>query len=146
MVEGSTRAGRKDERDHTIEIIEYVASGNPKRFEANPGKHSVASCIALGVVAHLMSFPVDLNRETPFETSKVSNITAAGELTPETQTIGTSAQLLPKNDFRQRHRSAQLPCAANVDVRCTNGAMLRPPRFDPSTMLRMVPLPVPGRI
>ena len=62
------------------------------------------------------------------------------KLTPELQACGSLSKNLPQQHFRQAHLSPQLTCALYLFDRCLEDA------WAPSTMLRMVPLPVSGRI
>jgi hypothetical protein len=143
---GPTPAGRENVAHHTFEIIEDVASSNPQSVKASFNKLAVADDISLGPVAHRMGFTIDLDRQPTLKAHKVSHIAVARELSTKAQTVLSLPQLLPKHDFRKRQLSAKLASEANIRVRRADRAVTDTPPFGPSTMLRMVPLPVPGRI
>ena len=100
-------------------------------------KALVSHLIALGSRC-IMSGAVDLHGELSFTTEEVDRVGIHRMLSPKLQSARTTAKLLPKQDFRKRHFLAQL--ARGVDDRALK--LLMPP----STSLRLVPLPVPGRI
>ena len=54
--------------------------------------------------------------------------------------------MLPQDDFRECHLPAKLTRESHARIKSSYGTMSDAPCFGPSTMLRMVPLPVPGRI
>jgi hypothetical protein len=93
-----------------------------------------------------MDLAVDLYRKPPLQTGEVHDVTTEWELPAKAQTVGTLAELLPEYDFWPRQFAAQPAGDADVSIRRADGAMADAPGFGPSTMLRMVPLPVPGRI
>ena len=146
MVEGPIHAGCRDHREHALEITQDVAGWNPESVKASFPKGSITLEVALRVVAHRMCFPVHLDRQPAFETGEVRNITAARELPPKAKSARALAEMMPQYDFREGHLAAKVPRAANVGVGRTDHTMPNANAFGPSTMLRMVPLPVPGRI
>ena len=92
-----------------------------------------------------MRFAIDLDRDAALETGEVDYISAEWKLPPKAQAVRALTQLLPKHDFGQRESAAKPACAADVRVRSADRAVADTP-LGASTMLRMVPLPVPGRI
>ena len=131
---------------HALEIIEHVAGGNPKRLKPGIGELIVAHGVLLWAITHRMHFSVNFDCEPTLQTGEIDHIPIARELSAKPQAIRARTQLLPENDFRQRQFSAELAREADVRVRRADGPMPNPRGFGPSTMLRMVPLPVPGRI
>src|SRR5690606_30824783 len=81
---------------------------------------------------------VDLDDESGVRTVKVDDVRWDWMLLAELQAELLSAQLFPQQDFGERHFPAQL--ASGVCLR----AMRKPGA--PSTALRAIPLPVPGRM
>jgi hypothetical protein len=84
-----------------------------------------------------MDVAVYLDEQPRGQASEVCDITADRVLSPEFEASGSRAQRLPKDDFRERHCPSEASCTINIGT----GSGERP-----STMLRMVPLPVPERI
>ena len=145
-MEGPIRAGRYNEPKHALKIIENVARRNPHGLKSGRGKNGIAIGVAAGIVPHRMRFAVDLDREALFEAGKIHDEPAARILPPEAEPAGPLTQLLPKQDFGQGEVTAESAGGANVPIGRANGAMFRAPCVGPSTILWMVPLPVPGRI
>jgi len=93
-----------------------------------------------------MDLAVDLYRKPPLQTGEVHDVTAGWKLPAKAQTVGTLAELPPEYHFWQRQFAAEPAGDADVSIRRADGAVANARDFGPSTMLRMVPLPVPGRI
>ena len=146
MVEGPIHAGCRDHREHAFEITQDVAGWNPESVKASFPKDRITLEVALRVVAHRMCFPVHLDRQPAFETGEVGNIATARELPPKAKSARALAEMMPQYDFREGQLATQLTSKANVGVGRTDHTMPNANAFGPSTMLRMVPLPVPGRI
>jgi hypothetical protein len=67
-------------------------------------------------------------------------------LTTESKAVRPLAQLLPEHDLRKGQFAAEITGAANVRIRSADRTVPHSRDLDPSPMLRMVLLPVPGRI
>jgi hypothetical protein len=145
VVEGPIPAGRQDVNHHAVEIIEHIARCNPQRLKPRVGKHAIAFDIPLRVVAHRVGLAIHLDRQSTLKAREVNDISVQGELTAEAQAIRPLAQLLPENDFGEGQLTSKLAGEADVCIGRANGTMPDASAFGPSTMLRMVPLPVPGR-
>jgi hypothetical protein len=50
-----------------------------------------------------MHLAVNLDDQAAFETGEIADIAFLGKLTPESETSGTSAKLLPEKDLRKSH-------------------------------------------
>ena len=146
MVEGPIRTSGQNVTEHALEVVEHIARRNPNGLEPDMGKHGVTRCIAAWVRAHPVRLSVNLDYEPPVEAGEIGHTAVARKLTTEAMTVRALSKLLPEDDFWQRHLVTELACTSDVRVRRTDRSMSHPPRFGPSTMLRMVPLPVPGRI
>ncbi len=89
-----------------------------------------------------MRFAVHLDREPGFEATEVELIPSLRCLTAKLETAGASAKLLPEQNLGQAHPTAQYASLLNMlDRRTKDFGLARAP----STALRAVPLPVPGR-
>jgi hypothetical protein len=93
-----------------------------------------------------MGLPIDLDQQSALETSKVRDITCKGELSAKSKALWAFAKLVPKHDLGQADLPTKLASEPDVLLRGTDSAMPDAPKVGPSTMLGMVPLPVPGRI
>jgi len=98
------------------------------------------------IVAHRVRLSIDLNRQPTLEAGKIDYVAVDGELSAKAESVWPFAELLPEDHFRQRQLATQLTSKANVGVGRTDRTMPNANAFGPSTMLCMVPLPVPGRI
>jgi hypothetical protein len=159
--------GQDDETKHRIQILQDVAGSDPKDAESGGLQQLVSLQVAFWVASHQVGFAVDFNRHSLLQTGEIQNKAHVRELTSEAIAAGPSSQLLPKQNFRKCHLATKLAGETHVFVRSANRSMLHTPPIlpgtgrwqpvradggvgfgavDPSTMLRMVPLPVPGRI
>jgi hypothetical protein len=92
-----------------------------------------------------MRLAINLDREATLQAGEVNYVAAARKLPSKPRAPWTLPQLLPKEHLRQCKLPPKPPRETYILVRRADGAMLHA-LSDPSTMLRMVPLPVPGRI
>jgi hypothetical protein len=145
-VEGPILATGHNQCHHAVEIIEDVSRCNPQGCEACFGQLTVASKVALRRAPHRVGLTIHFDRDPAREAGEVCHVAAAWKLSTKPQAVRLLTQLLPQNDLRQGHTAAKLTCTADGNVRRADCAVPDAPPFDPSTMLRMVPLPVPGRI
>jgi hypothetical protein len=132
--------GRDNVAENAIHVLEHVSSGNPHDAEAFTSQQRIASGVSLRLVAGTVALPVDFDNEPPLQTSKVHRHLTDRKLLSELQPFRSLSKNLPQQDFRQAHLAPQLTCALYVPDWCLEDA------WAPSTMLRMVPLPVSGRI
>jgi hypothetical protein len=146
VVEGPTRAGGGDKEQHAFEIIEHIARRNAQRVEADTMQDAIASEITMRVVAHRVRHAIHFDQEAALKAGEIGNVAAARELAAKSKPVGALSELLPEDNLGQRHPAAEPACATDVRVGRANRAMPNARCIGPSTMLRMVPLPVPGRI
>jgi hypothetical protein len=99
---------------------------------------AVAPFVVRGTVGAVMRFAVDLGDERCGATVKVDDIRADRMLTPKLRTRLAPAKSLPQQHLGQAHLAAELSSGNHFPTE-------RLPR-SPTTTLRAVPLPVPGRI
>ncbi len=81
---------------------------------------------------------VDLDDQPRIGAEEIHDIGSDRVLAAEARAKTFAAKSLPQHDFRQRHRAAQLAGVHDLRTQHLLDA--------PSTALRAVPLPVPGRI
>jgi hypothetical protein len=133
-------AGGQDVAKHGVQILEHIASGDTQDAETFSPQQRITGPIPAWLIAVSVTLAIDFNDEAPFKTSKIDSDWTDGKLPSELEPSWSLAQLLPEQDFGQAHLTPQLACALNLlDPRIEDA-------WAPSTMLRMVPLPVPGRI
>ena len=129
-----------DAGDDAIAIGQDVARGNTQRRKTEAIDNCVATAVAIRPIAAPMYLAIDFNREAGFEAGKVERKFAERMLAAEAEAAGVCSKRAPEDDFGQ---IAAAPFAA--------GKLDCPPRCaerratHPSTSLRLVPLPVPGR-
>jgi len=140
MVEGSPFAtSRNDSIQAHLQILQHVSRRNSEHGKSLPVQRRVPRAIAFRPVVAIVRFAIDLDPQSNFEAGEVDYVRSYRKLASEAKTVGPFAQLLPQQDFGQAHVLAQAAsCPDRLDW--ADGD-----KGDPSTMLRMVPLPVPGR-
>ena len=110
-------------------------------------------CILPGDGGEFVRETIDLNRKSDGRAVKVEDVATCRMLASEFEAAWACAQLAPQNRLWQAHFAAQLAGelergAWASDHRRGFRAIIRVSgitRLCPSTILRMVPLPVPGR-
>jgi len=132
--------GRDDETKYGVHVAKNIARCNADDSEALTSEDRIASGVSLRSVTERMALAIDFNEEAGFQAREIHCHLADGKLAAELQPCGSLAEHLPQQHFRQAHLTPQLTCALYLLDRCLEVA------WAPSTMLRMVPLPVPGRI
>jgi hypothetical protein len=145
VVEGPSRASHGDKPQHTFQIIKHIARSNAECLEPGLCESRIAAEVTRRTIPHRMRLSIDLDHQPPPKTGEVGYIASARKLTSEAQALGSFSQMLPQYEFWQRQPAAELARAIDAFVRCADGPVPDTPP-GPSTMLRMVPLPVPGRI
>jgi hypothetical protein len=120
-------------------VIQDNLRGDAKDVDVFPREPSVTPRVPSGPVATPMRFAIYLDGEARARTIEIQNILSGGVLMAKLQSDRPFTQHLPQQDFGQAHRLAQAACARD--------GLHRPGErpTSPSTMLRMVPLTVPGR-
>jgi hypothetical protein len=93
-----------------------------------------------------MRFAIHLDRNSTIKAREIKDKAFEWKLSPETKSVSSAPKLLPQQHFGKRHAATQLPSERDVTTRRTDRRVPDAPAVVPSTMLRMVPLPVPERI
>jgi|GEM_PF-460870 len=127
-------------RERPLHVVQDVARGEAERSVALGHQPFVPSLIASRNAAPVMRLSVDFNRKPGRNAYEVEHERSGRMLPPPLQAAGSFAQFPPEQDFRQAHLSSK--SARGSDRR----SRTRQHRASPSTLLRTVPLPVPGRI
>ena len=140
MVEGLVGRNRTQNVLHyRRHIVEHRSSRDPKNAQSLTSKPSIASEIPLRSFAAPMHFAINFDNEPMIGAEEVEHIAPRRMLTTELQPAGPLAEFGPEDHLRQRQLAAQAACSAD-------GAAGPGQHFaSPSTMLRMVPLPLRGR-
>lgn len=125
-VEG--QRGCRDRFGYSVRVSHDVTGGDAEDGQAMGSKGDIALGIALGSMAAIMRFAVDLDRKFGSGAVKVEDIGKNWMLPTEFQTVGFQSQALPKQHFGQAH--------------CLPQSSRLPDRRGPSTTLRVVPLPM----
>jgi hypothetical protein len=136
MVEGTSNP-HGDRLGGAIRIRQNTLGGDPQNPVPVVFQKSCAVVIALRLVAHVVNLAIHLDDVALGRAIEVDDIIADLVLTSELQAKRALAKALPEQNLGVRHCLAQLAGALH-DRSCYE------PRL-PSTALRAVPLPVPGR-
>ena len=124
----------------SVGIAQDLSGGNPQRRDPSLGKEGIAFRIALRPVAHVVRDTIDLDPQPCIAAIKVEDEIVTAVLATKLEAIGAGLKHAPQQNFGQRHFPAQLARFANG----SGGRFWRnifQHRKNPSTMLRMVPLP-----
>ena len=89
-----------DPRDDAVQIFQHLDRGNSQCLEAPPLEVPVALLVALRPIAATVRLTVDLYGEARLKACKVHRITDLRKLPAELVAAGSTAELLPKEDFR----------------------------------------------
>jgi hypothetical protein len=119
-------------------ILQHVCCGDAKDFISGIPHGRIPGNITFWTIASIMRLAINLNYELGSAAIEISDIWTNRMLPPELHTLLASPQLLPQQNLGQAHFAAKF--AGVVYDRALQ--RLRAP----STTLRAVPLPVPGRI
>ena len=139
-VEGNARRrGLNDVFNDGALIPKYISGRYAQHDEIVRCQPVIAIDIPLGPIAEAMAFAIDLHHQPNLGTEKVEHKRTSRMLPPELEASWSSPQSAPQQAFRQAERSTQSSRSFNGLPRSGQHRAL------PSTMLRMVPLPVPGR-
>jgi hypothetical protein len=145
MVEGPIPARDENQSDRPLQVAEHLARRNAEGFEPSLRQPLGTPLVALRLIPHRMNLAIDFDRQPALETGEVEHETSHRELPPKAEFTRPLPKLLPKQHFRQGHAPAQVASETDVAVRCADCPVLHPRAVGPSTALRAVPLPVPGR-
>jgi hypothetical protein len=141
MVEGAHLcASRNDARYDPVQIVENISRGDAHDGESLSIHNCVAGAVTLGLITVAVPFAVHFDDQPVAEASKICGHLLDGKLPAKLQAIRPRSQRLPQDNFRETHISPQLAGALDLLDRRLEDA------WAPSTALRAVPLPVPGRI
>ncbi len=141
MVEGARgNAARNDPSKHSIQIAEHVTRSDPQHFKTVPAKQRISRRVTSWLITPTMTLSIHFDDQAPLQTGEIDRNLRHRKLPTELQSTRTCAKHLPEQDFGQTHIPPQLASASHLLDRSLEDA------WDPSTALRAVPLPVPGRI
>jgi hypothetical protein len=122
-----------------IRVLEYVGGGDAEHRIALLLKSLRALLVTFRAVAHVVRDAIDFDHELGGGIVEVGAVCPDRVLLAERDALRAAFEALPEKYFREAHLA---PGAASfVHLRAAERR-----RMPPSTMLRMVPLPVPGRI
>ena len=126
---GSIEAATDDQRDHPVKVAAHVICGNPKGLDSLLASPAVALLIPNRIVAHVMRNPINFDGQGRRFAEKVEHEGPKGMLPSKLQAVRTLSKDFPKSDLRRTGTSTQL------------ASLIHGHEKNPSTMLRMVPLP-----
>ncbi|MBB3938390.1 tryptophanase [Novosphingobium fluoreni] len=89
-------AGSDDGGDASIHVLEHLVCGQAEGFEAAFGQYRVARDVLCRLIASVVSFAVDLNREAGGKAGKVDSIRRLGHLPAEAVACRALLKLTPK--------------------------------------------------
>ena len=140
-MEGPQLTGLDDDAfDGAVEIREDVDRGDAENPKPGAPESNIFQGISLRLIAAIVHLTVDLDCQSRFEASEIGDISPHRVLPAEFPTTGAEAKRAPEQHFRKGHILPKRTGAFyGLDRRMED-------RRAPSTSLRLVPLPVPGRI
>jgi len=137
MVEGAIGLEPK-QRDDAVHIFQHILCRHANDLKSL----RCQACVTRGVTSRcrpaIMRLAVDFDDQSCSHAAEIRDIGTDRVLTTEFRAQFLAAQLLPQENLGQGHFAAEF--AGGIDLRA-----LQAPRA-PSTTLRVVPLPVSGRI
>jgi hypothetical protein len=137
MVEGGGRR-RNDHSDHGVQIAKHIVGRHAAQAIAVRPHEMVTLGIAGGSIAPIVYLPIDLDAEPRRGGVEVDHISTNRMLAAKSQSRSVASKHLPEQHLGIAHVLAQLPRRRDLGP--------QQPWHAPSTALRAVPLPVPGRI
>jgi len=145
VVEGQPRTCSYDNMAYyALNISEYVYRRYSQCRDTSRCEPSISTSIALRPVSTAVRFAIDLDRQPRITAIEVeTKLFPCRALSPKFQVAGPLSQLLPKQNFWQRHLATEPTRLSNrlhLSLRCD----VSEHSPCPSTMLRMVPLPEPS--
>jgi len=140
MVEGRPLpTGSNDPFDRATDVAENIARRNTQDSDGLARKPGVTRGIPLGSITHVVRHAIDLDHQSNLGAKEIEHIGTGRMLPSELEATGPRPQFAPQQALRQGQATTQPSCPFDRFPRA------RQHRDFPSTMLRMVPLPVPGR-
>ncbi len=140
MVEGApppTSFGDSDNR--SLEVVEHLFRRNAQGLETEILKMTIPTSISRGPLAPAMSFPIDLDRQPGRQAREVERVGTLRTLPSEPEAAWPRLQRPPEQALWRAQQLPELACELHrLDRRLQHAR-------GPSTGLRPVPLPVPGR-
>jgi hypothetical protein len=118
-----------DPCDYPFQICSDFFSRNAKRFQALLTKPMVAPFVTSRPVSKIVCKSVDLDDDTGSFAEKIEHDWAKRMLSAELQAVRAHSKYSPEPDLCRTHAFAELASLVNGQMK------------NPSTMLRMVPLP-----
>ena len=137
MVEGAGRR-RNDHSDRSVQIGQHIARRHAAQAVAVLTQKPIALDVTRGSFAPIMRLAVNLDAKPRRRSVEVDNIRADRMLPAKTNPGSRPSKRSPEQHFRVAHVAAQLARDCHLGPQHS--------RRTPSTALRAVPLPVPGRI
>ena len=140
MVEGAPRpTSFHDPENQALEVVEHLLRWDPQSKETQILKISVPGRIPRRTIASAMRFAIDLDRQACGQAGKVEHERPLRALLPELESVGALLQRPPEQAFGRAQVLPKFACELyRLDW------SLQQTRA-PSTSLRLVALPVPGR-
>ena len=126
---GSIETALYDVNDDSFQIVPDLFGLNAKSLDTLTADPAIAPLVASRVVTEVMCQPIDLNGNAGGFAEKIEHKRPKWMLPAKLQAVGTQPKRFPEPDLGRTHAFAKL--ARLVDCHVEN----------PSTMLRMVPLP-----
>jgi len=125
--------------DHSRFIPKHIASRDAQHSEIAACQPVIALHISLRPITETVALAIDLDRQPRLRAEKIEHIRTNRMLPPEPEPGRPRAQKTPQQAFWQTERPTQSPRAFDSLSRSGEHCAF------PSTTLRAVPLPVPGR-
>ena len=139
-VEGTARHGAVNYVfDHSSFIPKHISGRDPQHRDILAGQPIIPFDVSLRPITETVALPIDLDREPRLSAEEIEHIRTSGMLTPEPEPTRPRAQQTPQQAFRQTERPTQSSRVFDGLSRSGEHCAF------PSTTLRAVPLPVPGR-
>jgi hypothetical protein len=146
VVEGPIIAALQNMRQRRFDIAQHFSRRNSQYLKPKIRKYRVSPDVPFRQIATTVNLAVHLNCNSPLEAGEIEDVAFVRELPAESQSARSSAQLPPEEHLRKGHVAAKLASETDTTFVSAYCSMADACGVDPSTMLRMVPLPVPGRI
>ena len=140
MVEGAPTPARVyDSENDALKVVEHFRRWNAHGRETQGFDISVARRVPFGAIASIVRFAIHLDGQPCQEAGEVEGERSLGALLAKPVTAGPLLQRPPQETLRRARLPTQLACELHRPDRSLQRTRA------PSTSLRLVPLPVPGR-
>src|SRR6185503_8513753 len=167
MVEGPICTIMENVRDYSVHVLQHFNGWNSQSLISCSGQSSIAHVVPPRSITIAVIIAVNLDQQPSRDASEIRHIAADGILLSELQSARPFAQDTPQQHFMQTHLAPERARKADVLIGRADSAVLHASPIlpgtgrwqrvsadggvnvaavGPTTMLRMVPLPVPGRI